>query len=290
MERLAKPKHFDNSRLQVYAECPKKYFNKYVLGLADPMGLVARFSEHLFHGPITEWYYNGKGWSPSSTDWQERYDRMGLTKAEADVKANAVYSLANAKKLFDYYTTNFADDHDRFTILGIEEYLVDPVLGFGSKPDVRAIDKATGRGYTIELKFSGWDFILEASIMNPQFIGQVNNTGGDACLLTLVQPNGPWTKFHAIRDEIKPTPQDLRSWKQDKIFEMETINRSYATDVWPKNTPHACTNYNGCFFLELCTAGHPEGMLERMPLAGDPLDYLGGGLSRADRPLAEETI
>jgi len=283
MSDLAIPADFDNSRLATYALCPMKYYNHYVLGLAEPFGLTARFSTHMFHDPVTEWYFHGKDWDPGDDGWKERFDKVALTPTELAVKANAVYSLDNGKRIFDFYRTKFSEDFARFEIIGAENYLVDPVMGFGSKPDVRAREKSTGLLYTIELKFSSWDFILEASTMNPQFLGQVNNTKGHGFIVTLVQPVGAkWSSFSAIREEIVPKPEDLEAWRRAKMFEMETVKRSYASGVWPKNTPHACTSYGGCFFLDLCIAGHPKEMVDRMPRADDPLDYLSGGFLRPE--------
>ena len=288
---LIEPTDYDNSRLSTYALCPMKYYNHYVLGLEEPRGFNARFSTHMVHDPITEWYFRGRAWDPGDTGWRERFDRVAMTQAEMAIKANAVYSIDSARRCFDFYRERFDADHDRFEILGAENYLIDPVLHFGSKPDVRAKERDTGHLYTIEIKFSSWDFILEASPMNPQFLGQVNNTKGHGCVVTLIQPCGSkWSSFSAVREEIIPTRAELEAWARDKYFEIDTVQRSYRTNVWPKNTPHACTSYGGCFFLGLCVAGHPKEMVDRMPKAGDPLDYLNGGFEHAEtQGQADET-
>ena len=272
------PLDLDNSRLETYGVCPQKYHNQYNLGLATPKHLNTRFSTHLIHDPITEWYLNGKDWQLSQQQWDERIESMQITEEEKSVKANAIYTAANAKRIFDFYTTRFANDHDNYEILGIENYLVDPSLSFGSKPDVRARHKETGKLYTFELKFSDWDFILEAVTMNPQFLGQVNNTGGAGCIVTLITPSGAkWGSFSAVRQEIEPKPAEMEAWRRETAFKIKQVRQSYAEGVWPKHTPNACTQYGGCFFLTLCTANHPKEMLDRMDKADDPLSYLGQG-------------
>lgn len=270
------PVDLDNSRLETYGLCPMKYHNQYNLGLATPKHLNTRFSTYLIHDPITEWYLKGKGWAPMN--WEERIESMQITDEEKAVKANAIYTAANAKRVFDFYTERFASDHDNYEILGIENYLVDQGLGFGSKPDVRAKEKETGKLYTFELKFSDWDFILEAVTMNPQFLGQVNNTKGNGCIVTLITPSGAkWGSFSAVRQIVEPKPAELADWRQQTAFKIEQVRQSYKQDIWPKHTPNACTQYGGCYFVTLCTAGHPKEMLDRMPRADDPLSYLGQG-------------
>ena len=272
------PLDLDNSRLETYALCPMKYHNQYNLKLATPKHLNTRFSTHCIHDPITEWYWNGPDWRPSDEDWERRQARLAITPDELLVKANAVYCIENAKKAFDFYTERFKDDHNRFRFTGIENYIVDPVLGFGSKPDVRAVEIDTGNLYTFELKFSDWDFILEAAPMNPQFLGQVNNTKGSGVIVTLLSPSGTkWQTFGSARMEIEPTPEELADWRASTQMKIENVRRSYATGVWPKHTPNACTQYGGCYFLDLCTARHPPEMLDRMEKNVDSLGYLTEG-------------
>lgn len=282
------PLDYDNSRISTYADCPMKYHNKYNLALADDNGmrsLNSRFSTHMVHDPITEWYFRGRDWDPGPDGWQERFDKIALTEEERAVKANAVYSIDSATRCFAHHKQQFEADFDRFEILGAENYIIDPTMKFGSKPDVRVKERATGKLYTIEIKFSGWDFILEAANINPQFLGQVNNTKGNGFIVTLIQPVGTkWQNFTAIRQEIEPKPEEMEAWRRDKVFQIQQIEESYRQNVWPKNTPHACTSFGGCFFVGLCAAGHPEGMVERMPRRGDPLDYLKGGFSHDDDP------
>ncbi len=276
------PVDLDASRLETYRLCPMKYKNRYVYGLSEPKGLNARFSTHLIHDPITEWYLKGRDWVPTPEEWQAKFDSIAVTPEEQAIKANARYNVEAAQRCFNFYRERFGADHERFEFLGIENYLLDKEnfkpLAFGSKPDVRARERNTGNLFTFELKFSEWDFILEASTMNPQFLGQVNNTKGRGVIVTLIQPIGTtWKNFNAVREEIVPTQAELEKWRKDIQFSMDNVQRSYATDVWPKHTPHACTSYSGCFFVGLCVAGHPKEMLERMPKADDPLGYLGGG-------------
>lgn len=272
------PIDLDNSRLETYALCPMKYHNKYNLELAEPKHLNTRFSTHCIHDPITEWYWNGPAWRPSDEDWERRQARLAITAEEQAVKANAVYCIESAKRVFDFYTERFAADHERFEFFGIENYLVDESLGFGSKPDVRARERSTGKLYTLELKFSDWDFVFEAAPMNPQFLGQINTTKGVGVVVTLVQPNGTkWSNFGSARVEIEPTPEELAAWRADTAFKIDNVRRSYATGVWPKHTPNACTQYGGCYFVDLCTAGHPKEMLDRFPRNADSLGYLTEG-------------
>ena len=281
------PEDYDNSRISTYADCPMQYHNKYNLGLAEDNGqrsLNSRFSTHMIHDPITEWYFRGLDWDPGDQGWEERMAKCLVTDEEKLVKANAVYCVDSAKRCFSHHKQQFGSDFERFTVLGAENYIVDKAMRFGSKPDVRVQDKETGELFTIEIKFSGWDFILEAANINPQFLGQVNNTKGTGFIVTLIQPVGTkWQNFTAIRQEIEPKPEEMETWRREKLFQIEQIEASYRANVWPKNTPHACTNFGGCFFVQLCAAGHPEGMLARMPKKGDPLDYLKGGFS-ADQP------
>lgn len=272
------PLDLDNSRLETYGLCPMKYHNQYNLGLATPKHLNTRFSTHMVHDPITEWYLKGKDWSLSDEEWERRQARLAITAEEQSVKANAIYNADNAKRCFEFYTKRFEEDHDRFEFLGIEQYLVDTSLGFGSKPDVRARERETGKLYTFELKFSDWDFILEAATMNPQFLGQINNTKGHGCIVTLVQPSGAkWGSFGSVRQVIEPTAEELEAWRKDTAFKIQNVRRSYKQNQWPKHTPQACTAYGGCYFVDLCTAGHPKEMLDRFPRAENPLAYLTEG-------------
>lgn len=276
------PLDLDNSRLETYSLCPQKYHNQYNLGLTTPKHLNTRFSTYLVHDPITEWYLRGRDWQPGQEDWERRQAHMAITAEEQAVKANAVYSVENAQRCFKFYTERFSNDHDEFEFLGIENYLVDKSLGFGSKPDVRARRRSDGSFYTFELKFSDWDFILEAAPMNPQFLGQVNNTKGRGCIVTLIQPSGAkWSHFGSVRQVIEPTPEELESWRQQTKFKIANVRRSYQEGVWPKHTPNACSSYGGCYFVDLCTAGHPKEMLSRMPKAEDPLAYLREGVQDA---------
>jgi len=282
--KLTPPADLDASRITTYDLCPKKYYNRYVLGLHEgPKHLNTRFSTHMFHEPIVQWYLGGAGWSPSEDLWASLMSQVAITEEEASVKANAIYSLENAKKLFAFYTERYAPDHDRFRITGVENYLLDNTnfgpIPFGSKPDISAVERATGAPWTIELKFSDWDFILEASTMNLQFLGQVNNSKGKGVLVTLIQPYGAkWSSFNGVRVEFEPKPEDLEAWRQDVQFKMDTITKSYETGIFPKNAPHACSSYGGCFFVDLCAAFHPPEMVARMPRHDDPLGYLGGGV------------
>jgi len=272
------PTDLDNSRLETYALCPMKYHNQYNLKLATPKHLNTRFSTYMIHEPITEWYFSNGTYKPTQEELERRQALLAITPEEAAVKANAVYSIESAKKCFDFYSERFATDFDRFEFLGIENYIVDPSLGFGSKPDVRAREKATGKLFTFEIKFSGWDFILEAATMNPQFLGQVNNTKGAGVIVTLIQPNGAkWSNFSSARMEIEPTPIDMAMWRTTTQFKIENVRRSYREGVWPKHTPNACSQYGGCYFLDLCTAGHPQEMLDRFPRNEDSLAYLTDG-------------
>lgn len=278
------PNDYDNSRISTYADCPMKYHNKYNLGLAEDngqRGLNSRFSTHCIHDPITEWYFRGIDWDPGEDGWAERMAKCNITSEESLVKANAVYCIDSAKRCFNHHKQQFGSDFERFTILGAENYLVKNLesgIRFGSKPDVRVEDKLTGKLFTIEIKFSRWDFVLEAANINPQFLGQVNNTNGNGFIVTLIQPVGSkWQNFTAIRQEIEPTPEEMKAWHRDKVHQIQQIQRSYAEDVWPKNTPHACTNFGGCIFISLCAAGHPQGMLDRWPRKDEPLDYLQAG-------------
>jgi hypothetical protein len=77
--------------------------------------------------------------------------------------------------------------------------------------------------------------------------------------------------------EIEPSDEDLAEWTANTQFKMANVRRSYETNVWPKHTPNACTQYGGCYFLDLCTAGHPKEMLERMDRNPDSLSYLTEG-------------
>src|SRR5690349_4702581 len=128
------PDNFDNSRLSSYELCPMKYHNQYNLGLAQPKHLNTRFSTHLIHEPLTFWYLNGPDYKPSDEQFQEWFNELQVTPEEAAIKANAVYCPENARKCFEAYTTQFGDDHQNYEILGIENYLIDSTLGFGSKP------------------------------------------------------------------------------------------------------------------------------------------------------------
>jgi len=274
------PEDLDNSRLETYNECAMKYRNHYVLNLETPKHLNTRFSSWLIHLPITELYKNGLGWEPTEKEWTSWLKEIAITPEEANVKTNAVYSIENAKRILAFYRERFASDFDRFEFLGVEDYLLDetihPTISFGSKPDIRAKEKATGLLWTLEIKFSDWDFILEGAPMNPQFLGQVSTTKGHGVIVTLIQPSGAkWGNFGAVREEIVPKASELNQWRSETSFKMDQVRKSHLNDVWPRSTPGACSNYGGCFFLGLCVAGHPPEMLARMPRVGDPLSYLG---------------
>lgn len=277
------PVDLDNSRLETYGLCPQKYDFLYNRGLATKKHLNTRFSTHMIHDPITQWYIRGKGWFLSDGEWETRQGLLAITAKEAAVKANAVYCVENAKKAFKFYTERFTSDHDDFEFLGVEQYLVDKSLGFGSKPDVRARRLADGKLFTFELKFSDWEFILENAPINSQFLGQVNNTKGSGTIVTLVQPSGTkWTHFGSVRQIIEPTPAELDTWRQDTKHKIAQVRHSYAEGVWPKQAPHACSSFGGCPFADLCVAGIPKEMLDRWPRAEDPLAYLTEGAQDAD--------
>jgi hypothetical protein len=276
---------FDNSRLQTYEECPELYNKLYNLGLAQPMAQSAIFSEHLVHLPLTDWYMN-KMVHSYQPDWQkclDNYDKAmaeqkAITGEDPPVDKHGKYTLATAQRAYATYIDLYGPgDRLRFRCLDVEKYIVDPEISFGSKPDVLLQEIATSTPWTAELKFSSWAFILMGSAMNPQVLGQVNNTGGEGCLFTLIQPKDTkWSEFICMREEIVPRVKDLELWKKEQMFRIETVKRSYATGVWPRRVPKGCGRYNGeCFFLSACEAGNPPEMLARLPKNKNPLAYLG---------------
>ena len=283
---LSLPESLDASRLTTYDLCPRKYYNQYIRRLhTGPKHLNTRFSSHLIHEPLTMWYLSGPTWEPSEAQWAELLAKVAVTEEELGVKANANYCLDQAKACFKTYVERFADDHKRFKITGVENYILDSEnfrpVPFGSKPDIMAKERVSGDVWTIELKFSAWDFALDASIINPQFLGQVNNTKGKGIIVNLIQPVGStkWHSFNVVREEFSPKPAELEEFRNDVRFKIATVVASHKLNVFPKNSTHACGAYGGCFFLALCTAANPLEMIRRMPLKEDPLDYLTGGIT-----------
>jgi hypothetical protein len=277
---------FDNSRLATYQTCPELYNKLYNLGLAEPMSRNAIFSEHMVHVPLTEWYLNKMvhTWQP---DWAKCWDSYDKAMSEnllltpdvpEFIDKHSKYTIATAQRAFATYIDTFGPgDRARFSVVDIEKYIIDPVTNFGSKPDVLLLELATSTPWTCELKFSSYSYILTGSAMNPQVLGQVNNTGGEGCLFTLLQPKDTkWSEFICVREEIVPRVKDMEVWKKEINFRMETIKRSYEQDVWPKIVPTGCTRYNSeCFFLSACEAHNPPEMISRMAKKKNPLAYLG---------------
>ena len=263
---------YDSSRLETFQTCPRLYYYLYELGLKGPKGTSARFSEWMVHLPLTEWYAHAGNHTP---EWETLWRCFAITPEEQAIKANAKYSITTAKLVFDFYTTRFAGDFERFEVLDTEQYIVDHILQFGSKPDVRLRERTTGLAWTLELKFSAWDFVTTGACMNPQFLGQVNNTGGHGIIVAQIMPTDTkWETLQAYRHEIVPRPADMAEWRADTIARIAQVKASEASGVWHKHVPMACTRFNQeCFFLRLCEAGAPKGMIDRME-THNPLAYL----------------
>lgn len=279
---------FDNSRLATYQTCPELYNKLYNLGLAEPKSKNAIFSEHMIHVPLTEWYQNKMvhTWQPDWAKCWDNYDKamaenLALTPGvEPAQDKHGKYTIATAMRAFDTYINTYGPgDRARFQVMDVEKYIIDPELGFGSKPDVLLLELATSSPWTCELKFSGYSYILTGSSMNPQVLGQVNNTGGEGCLFTLVTPKDTkWSEFLCVREEIVPRSKDMEQWKKQIQFRIDTIKRSYEQNVWPQIVPTGCTRYNStCFFLDACEAHNPPEMIARMAKNKNPLAYLGIG-------------
>jgi len=288
---------FDNSRLETYQTCPELYNKLYNLNLAEPMSRNAIFSEHLIHVPLTEWYMNKmvQTWQPDWVKCRDSYDKAMAEQeqfnpgAPAFVDKHQKYTIATAQRAFQTYIDTYGPgDRARFQVMDIEKYIIDPVLDFGSKPDVLLLELATTTPWTAELKFSGHSFIMTGASLNAQVLGQVNNTGGEGCLFTLVTPKDTkWSEFLCIREEIVPRAKDMEVWAKNIKFRIETMKRSYEQDVWPTIVPKGCTRYMGeCYFLSACEAGNPPEMIARLPKKANPLAYLGIGVEGDDKDAA----
>ena len=265
-------KNYDNSRLNTHQTCPRLYYYLYELGLREPKGTSARFSEWLVHLPLTEWYAHMGSHEPP---WEALRAFFAMTPEEQAIKANAKYSIETAKLAFEFYTARFRSDFERFDVLSTEQYIVDHALAFGSKPDVQLREKTSGLVWTLEIKFSAWDFVTTGACMNPQFLGQVNNTRGHGVIVAQIMPqDAKWKTFQVYRHEIVPRPADMVEWESDTRARIAQVQASELSNVWPKHVPEACTRFNReCFFLGLCEAGAPQGMIDRME-HHDPLAYL----------------
>jgi hypothetical protein len=273
---MEKPANYDMSRLNEFQECNELYNNKYNRCLKEPVGLNARFSIHMVHDPLTQWYASQGKKLP---DFAANLAKMQLTAEELASDKHGKYTVATALRIFDKYIEQLGKvDLERFEVLGAEKYVVDEVLRFGSKADVMLLERATSYPWTAELKFSAWDFVLTGTSFNPQALGQINNTKSRGCLFTLITPKDTkWADFLIIREEIVPKPWEMERWRKNITKRIEDMDRSYELDIWPQHGPKACRRYGGdCYFLGLCEAGAPQEMVQRMP-QHDPLAYLGDG-------------
>lgn len=270
----------DYTQLETYRTCPQLYDYIYNMNLQRGMNLAARFSVHMVHAPIADWYLTGgKLWGPDR--WAHAWNvEVNPTDTERARDRKKHYTLVKAQEIFRLYTELYHHELDQ--VYTAEQVFVDGALDFLSKPDVVLTRNHTL--WCVDLKATAWRFISKAVPINRQLLGQIVTVGAVGAILRVISLAGnPLT----IEDfELRPSPDQRARFRAETDLKRENLERSAELNVWPREAPSACARYgeaNMCEFLELCESDDPARLIASWPRA-DNRAYL------ANQKIQEEGV
>ena len=302
---------YDYSQLRVWFQCHAKYNAVYRHHIPDPAGIAAAYSEHVTHPMTVAWFSERP--APPDAPW----DRMLLLKIPDWIKAFKraihegsttgrmrastadlhLYSATTAEKLAYGLTRSFNTlPADVYELLDSEKIrwitLPDvPNAIWIAKPDAVLRRREDGAIGTVETKMSKYDFNSDMVSFDGQLLSQAYTTKAEfqfklffhawvvnSRVVKSLAKSGPPSVNVELHMNLKQVDTTLLSeWLDETQTVISHIQHADKTNVWPKNAPGACHDFNRpCLMIDICALG--KGLrsfaLENVEKA-NPLDYLG---------------
>jgi len=66
------------------------------------------------------------------------------------------------------------------------------------------------------------------------------------------------TKYDTLQVLTYRSPWEIDRWEQQLYKDLETLQRCWEDNYWSWNLDHACTEYGGCPFVQVCKSPDPE--------------------------------
>ncbi len=274
-------RHYDNTSLSIFKECPRKYYYAIIEGWRSP-GKVATL----------EW---GKAWHEVTALYDLRMAeglgvegsllesmRLAFELSQEGFGDDSYRTRNTLLRSLVWYSEQFANDPIQTTIfdngtVGLElSFRFD--LGFAPRmadaPNYAYcghIDKLADYGnslYVVERKHttqSLGDHLFARYMFSSQVSGYVaaakivfdREIGGVIIEATQVQVNA--TNF--ARRAVHRVHDHLEEWLADTRFWIGQIEHCFHTASWPHNT-ESCSKYAGCQFRKVCAKGPATRALE----------------------------
>lgn len=287
----------DNSQLQCYIDCPRKYFYKYVECLEkiklDESDVDREFGK-CFHKAI-ELLYKGKGLSEAQEVFRKEFNLIETEKAKTP---------ANGELLVEAYRNYWSNPVNEMSDTNLETVNVEKVQTFRLSDDIEwlvkhdRIAKNKAGYWAVETKTTSkmaWNYFRKFDL-NMQISGQCEGIKREygqcsgaiinvACIGYRERAyRGEPAGFHCefAREIINRNEAQLLDWRAQVFGWARRLDKSLKTygvgDVsfaFPQNT-QACWNFKGCSFIELCKSCGDENVKEVMYRKCDPLEYLKG--------------
>lgn len=277
----------DNSQLQCFKTCPRKYYNRFILKLKkiayDERDLHQDFG-HCIHKAL-EMYYKTKDIEAVKQWFKNNF--MGIESEKVKTPANGL------KLLDEYYFYSFNNQSDisdsKLEVLDIEkvdsikidniEYIVKIDLIVRANSGIYVLDHKTTKSipYNYFYQFDPNSQVTGYCYYVKQKYGQCSG-----CIVNALsmgyrekaykgEPAGFWLK--PVRDIINRTNEQYEDFKVNLIQWVDRLKQAYDTNIWPKNEG-ACHSFKGCGFKELCISCDDEQIKNTLYEVYNPLEYL----------------
>lgn len=281
----------DNSQLNSFINCPRAYYNRYILKLGslkeDDRDSAKNFGSSL-HKAL-ETYYKGGSLEQSTKAFNESFNPIegdllytpnhGIELIEAYIK----YYSAPTNELGDNYLTTLITKEGNPAIEIKDSFMIDDVewivkidrivksnagiLGQDHKSTQKSLYTFISK-FTPNMQFSGYTaYIME----------KYGQCGG-------IIPNVLWfgyrkkaykgelAGFHYQfqRDIVNRTKEQIDDFKQNVLYWTGKLSKCLEDNYWGKNE-NQCIY---CQYKELCTSCNDENVKETLYREIDPLEYL----------------
>lgn len=276
----------DYSQLQTFIDCPRKYYNRYKLGLKkitfDERDISMEWGKQA-HKAL-EIYYKTKDVNAALDNFKLNY--QGLAGDKVKTPANGLNML---QWYFDYQTNNITDLGDKnFEIVAVEtidNIIIDDII-YHCKIDLILKNNAgywvvdhkfTQKSlhtfinkFTPNMQVSGYSaYVTEKYGQCSGFIPNVIFCGYRERVYKGEQP-GFYCRFE--RDIVNRNIEQIEDFKNNVRYWMSKLSQSENDNYWGKNESQCSM----CGFRELCTQCDDSNVRDTLYVKYDPYSYLKG--------------
>lgn len=255
MHTEADGKHtYSHTSLSLWRLCPRKWFNRYILGRKDTVSAPAAFSVHLVHEPLAA-FFRG-----DCVHWETLYKAFSEEMKGSD-NVDDFHSLGAGKRILDAvrktppgFATFEGTESERFYDFG--------VAGYTSRPDLIGI--LQGRRYSLDWKYSETKWKTEKQPWplkgllpyDDQLLGQAVLAEADGFIRGTIRHNTTNGAINGpIYEECLVDTALRQEWLRETKATIIEIEACLASGVFAKDTGSCYAFGRPCEHIKLCKGG-----------------------------------